>query len=166
MGSFKRSVPFSSPFPSPLRIHLSNAHLTSSETSAPSVKYSSMSIHALSDTSSLAFSASVCRNQPRVAVSGGAGGVAAASGACAAPAAAGSSKANASMIANTLLFMFIPPIPLSNAAPLCLRRIAEILYPYFVALSCNTSSIAAKARRIRMQNILANRSCQMMRYCP
>ena len=84
---------------------------------------------------------------------------------CAAPAPAGSSRPSASTSASNLLFMFIPPIPLSNAAPLCLRRIAEILYPYFVALSCNTSSIAAKARRIRMQNILANRSCQMMRRC-
>ena len=74
MGSSSRSVPRLSPSPSPFRIHLSNVHLISSETSAPSVKYSSMSIHALSDTSSPAFSANVCRNQPRVAVSGGTGG--------------------------------------------------------------------------------------------
>ena len=48
---------------------------------------------------------------------------------------------------------------------MCLRRFAEILSPDFVTLSCNTSSIAAKTRRIRTQNILANRSCPIMRYC-
>ena len=53
-----------------------------------------------------------------------------------------------------------------NTAQLCLRRFAKILPPDFVTLSCNTSSIAAKTRRIRTQNILANRSCQIMRYCP
>ena len=45
-----------------------------------------------------------------------------------------------------------------------LRCFAEILRPDFVALSCNTSSIAAKTRLIRTQNLLANHSCSIMRY--
>ena len=47
-----------------------------------------------------------------------------------------------------------------------LRCFAEILRPDFVALSCNTSSIAAKTRLIRTQNLLANHSCSIMRHCP
>ncbi|MGN1008057.1 MAG: hypothetical protein ACI4PV_03855 [Butyricicoccus sp.] len=48
---------------------------------------------------------------------------------------------------------------LGSTAQLQLRRFTEILRPDFVAIFCNTSSIAAKLRRISSQNFLANRSC-------
>ena len=43
-----------------------------------------------------------------------------------------------------------------NPAQLHLRNFAGILCPDFVALFCNTPSIAAKPRRISAQNLLAN----------
>ena len=52
-----------------------------------------------------------------------------------------------------------------NTAQLKLRRFAEILCLDFVAIFCNTSGIAAKPRLVSTQNLLANRSCSIMRYC-
>ena len=52
-----------------------------------------------------------------------------------------------------------------NTAQLKLRRFAEILCLDFVAIFCNTSGIAAKPRLVSTQNLLANRSCSIIRYC-